>query len=62
MTCGRWIVLQVISIAKIRDINLINKPNTIEKINNESLPKQQTQSLLEHRGDFWILRLETLSP
>ena len=31
-----------------------------EKINNASLPKQQRRILLEHREDFWILRLETL--
>lgn len=34
----------------------------IKKINNTSLPKQQGRSLLEHSEDFWILRLEILSP
>ena len=34
----------------------------IKKINNVSLPKQQRRSLSEHREDFSILRLESLSP
>ena len=34
----------------------------IEKTNGASLPKQQIRSILEHRENFWILRLETLSP
>ena len=34
----------------------------IKKINNVSLPKQQRRSLSEHKEDFSILRLESLSP
>ena len=63
MTRGWRMALHVISISKIKDINLMNsyaKFMIIEKINKASLPKQR--SLLEHREDFWILRLETLSP
>ena len=33
----------------------------IEKINTPSPFKQQRRNLLEHREDFWILRLETHS-
>ena len=33
----------------------------IEKINTLSLSKQQRRSLLEHREDFWMLKLETYS-
>ena len=29
---------------------------------NMSLPKLKIPSLLEHREDFWILKLQTLSP
>ena len=33
----------------------------IEKVNNASLLKQQIERLLEHREDFQILKLESLS-
>ena len=34
----------------------------IEKTDNASFPNQQRRSLLEHREDFWRLRLKTLFP
>ena len=34
----------------------------IEEVHNKSLSKLKIHSLLEHREDFWILKLQTLSP
>ena len=34
----------------------------IERVYNKSLSKLKIRSLLEHREDFWILKLQTLSP
>ena len=34
----------------------------IEEVYNKSLSKLKIRSLLEHREDFWILKLQTLSP
>ena len=34
----------------------------IEEVYNKSLSKLKIHSLLEHREDFWILKLQTLSP
>ena len=33
----------------------------IEEVYNKSLSKLKIRSLLEHREDFWILKLQTLS-
>ena len=33
----------------------------IEKVKNESLSKSEIHNLLEHREDFLILKLQTLS-
>ena len=64
MTCEGWMVFYVTSISKIHDINLTNMLHlqSLKKTNNASLPKQQIRSILEHRENFCILRLETLSP
>ena len=37
------------------------KINIIEKVKNESLSKSEIRNLLEHREDFLILKLQTLS-
>ena len=34
------------------------KLTIIEQVYNKSLPKLKIQSLLEHREDFWILKLQ----
>ena len=34
----------------------------IEEVYNKSLSKLKIRSLLEQREDFWILKLQTLSP
>ena len=34
----------------------------IEEVYNKSLSKLKIPSLLEHREDFWIFKLQTLSP
>ena len=34
----------------------------IEEVYNKSLSKLKIGSLLEHREDFWILKLQILSP
>ena len=33
-----------------------------EEVHNKSLSKLKIRSLLEHRKDFWILKLQILSP
>ena len=33
----------------------------IEQVKNESLYESKIRNLLEHRADFWILKLQTLS-
>ena len=43
------------------NFNAHAKFTIIEQVNNKSLSKSKTRSLLEHRGDFWILELQTLS-
>ena len=40
--------------------NKHSKFTIIQKMNNVSLTKQQKQSLLEHREDFWILLIKSL--
>ena len=40
----------------------ILKFTIIEEVYNKSLSKLKFCSLLEHREDFWILKLQTLSP
>ena len=42
--------------------NVHCKFTIIEEVYNKSLSKLKIRSLLEHREDFWILRLQTLSP
>ena len=42
--------------------NAHTKFTIIEEVYNKSLSKLQIRSLIEHREDFWILRLQTLSP
>ena len=42
--------------------NAQTKFTTIEQVINKSLSKTKIRSLLEHREDFWILKLQTLSP
>ena len=34
----------------------------IEEVYNKSLSNSKIRNLLEHREDFWILKLQTLSP
>ena len=57
-------VHRVISIFKCQVIilNVHSKFTIIEEIYNKSLSKSKIRSLLEHREDFWILKLQTLSP
>ena len=57
-------VHRVISIFKCQAINLIVHCTftIIEEIYNKSLSKSKIRSLLEHREDFWVLKLQTLSP
>ena len=43
------------------DFNAHTKFTIIEEVCNESLSKLKIRSLLEHREDFWILKLQTLS-
>ena len=43
------------------NFNVHAKFTTIEEVYNKSLSKLKIRSLLEHR-DFWILKLQTLSP
>ena len=44
--------------------NFNTHPNftIIEEVYNKSLSKLKIRSLLEYREDFWILKLQTLSP
>ena len=44
------------------NINAHAKFTIIEEVNNKSLSKLEIHGLLEHRQDFWILKLQTLSP
>ena len=44
------------------NFNTHAKFTIIEEVYNKSLSKLKTRSLLEHREDFWILKLQTLSP
>ena len=61
---GEQMVHRVISIFKCQVIilNVHSKFTIIEQIYNKSLSKSKIRSLLEHREDFWILKLQTLSP
>ena len=38
------------------------KFSIIEEVYNKSLSKLKIRSLVEYREDFWILKLQTLSP
>ena len=44
------------------NFNTHAKFTIIEEVYNKSLSKLKIRSLLEHREDFWILKLQTLSP
>ena len=44
------------------NFNAHAKFTIIEEVYNKSLSKLKIRSLLEHREDFWILQLQTLSP
>ena len=44
------------------NFNTHAKFTIIEEVYNKSLSKLKIPSLLEHRVDFWILKLQTLSP
>ena len=44
------------------NFNVHAKFTIIEEVYNKSLSKLKIRSLLEHREDFWILKLQTLSP
>ena len=43
------------------NLNAHAKFTMIEELYNKSLSKLKIRSLLEHREDFWILKLQTLS-
>ena len=44
------------------NFNAHAKFTIIEEVCNKSLSKLKIRSLLKDREDFWILKLETLSP
>ena len=44
------------------NFNVHAKFTIIEEVCNKSLSKLKIHSLLEHREDFWILKLQTLVP
>ena len=44
------------------NFNVHAKFTIIEEVYNKSLSKLKIHSLLEHREDFWISKLQTLSP
>ena len=44
------------------NFNVHAKFTIIEQVCKKSLSKLKIRSLLEHREDFWILKLQTLSP
>ena len=43
------------------NFNAHSKFTIIEEVYNKYLSKLKTPSLLEHREDFWVLNLQTLS-
>ena len=43
------------------NFNVYAKFTIIEEVYNKSLSKLKIRSLLEHREDFWILKLQTLN-
>ena len=43
------------------NFNVHAKFTIIEEVYNKSLSKLKIRSLLEHREDFWILKLQTLN-
>ena len=44
------------------NFNVHAKFTIIEEVYNKPLSKLKVRSLLEHREDFWILKLQNLSP
>ena len=59
MTLGKQMVQHLTRIFKCQVIIL--KFTIIEEV-YKSLPKLKIRSVLDHREDFWILQLQTLSP
>ena len=45
----------------VHNFNAHAKFTIIEYVYNKSLSKFKIRSLLEHREDFWILKLQTIS-
>ena len=45
----------------VHNFNAHAKFTIIEDVYNKSLSKFKIRSLLEHREDFWILKLQTIS-
>ena len=46
----------------VHNFNPHTKFTIIKEVYNKSLSKLKIRILLEHREDFWILKLQTLSP
>ena len=44
------------------NFNAHTKFTIIEEVYNKSLSKLKIRKLLEYKEDFWILKLQTLSP
>ena len=60
MVFGKPMIQLVTSIFKCQVI--ISNFTINEEVYNKSLSKLKIRSLLEHIEDFWILKLQTLSP
>ena len=46
----------------VNRVTSIFKCQAIAEVYNKSLSKLKIRSLLKHREDFWILKLQTISP
>ena len=46
----------------VNRVTSIFKCQVIAEVYNKSLSKLKIRSLLKHREDFWILKLQTISP
>ena len=64
MMFGEQMIHCLTSIFKcqINNFNVHAKFTIIKEVYNKSLSKLKIHSLLEYREDFWILKLQTLSP
>ena len=60
MVFGKPMIQLVTSIFQCQVI--ISNFTINEEVYNKSLSKLKIRSLLEHKEDFWILKLQTLSP